>query len=177
LATNPIGSQRIFRSRSRCFRFPARLLLPGAQLPLNIFEPRYLAMFDDALSSDRVIGIIQPALEGRQQQRGGQGSLCCRVSGPDHVLWRNRRWPLRDHAGRHLQVQCARGDEPGRQALPGLLRLRRSVLISTPPMMAQMLTGRPCSPVSGPISTPTIWKPTGVRSSVRAPFHWSIRCR
>jgi hypothetical protein len=35
-------------------------------------------------------------------------------------------------------------------------------------MMAQMSTERPCSKVSRPILTPTIWKPTGVRSSARA---------
>jgi Lon protease-like protein len=37
------------------------LLLPRGQMPLNIFEPRYLAMVDDALrSGDRLIGMIQP---------------------------------------------------------------------------------------------------------------------
>lgn len=36
------------------------LLLPRGQLPLNIFEPRYLAMVDAALGADRVIGMIQP---------------------------------------------------------------------------------------------------------------------
>lgn len=36
------------------------LLLPGGQLPLNIFEPRYLAMIDDALAGDRMIGLVQP---------------------------------------------------------------------------------------------------------------------
>lgn len=36
------------------------LLLPGGQLPLNVFEPRYLQMFDDALRTDRLIGMIQP---------------------------------------------------------------------------------------------------------------------
>lgn len=36
------------------------LLLPRGQLPLNIFEPRYLAMIDDALASHRLIGMIQP---------------------------------------------------------------------------------------------------------------------
>jgi uncharacterized protein len=36
------------------------LLLPRADLPLNIFEPRYLAMVDHALSGDRLIGMIQP---------------------------------------------------------------------------------------------------------------------
>jgi hypothetical protein len=41
------------------------LLLPGGRLPLNIFEPRYLAMFDDALASHRLIGMIQPCEDGR----------------------------------------------------------------------------------------------------------------
>ena len=44
------------------FPLSGALLLPGGQLPLNIFEPRYLAMFDAAMSGNRVIGMIQPAL-------------------------------------------------------------------------------------------------------------------
>lgn len=36
------------------------LLLPHAQLPLNIFEPRYLAMTHDALAGQRLIGMVQP---------------------------------------------------------------------------------------------------------------------
>ena len=36
------------------------LLLPRGQLPLNIFEPRYLAMVDEALRSNRMIGVVQP---------------------------------------------------------------------------------------------------------------------
>jgi uncharacterized protein len=36
------------------------LLLPRALLPLNVFEPRYLAMVADALAGNRLIGIIQP---------------------------------------------------------------------------------------------------------------------
>lgn len=36
------------------------LLLPHGRLPLNIFEPRYLAMVEDALASSRMIGMIQP---------------------------------------------------------------------------------------------------------------------
>jgi Lon protease-like protein len=42
------------------FPLPAALLLPRGQMPLNIFEPRYLAMVDAALAGDRVIGMIQP---------------------------------------------------------------------------------------------------------------------
>ena len=36
------------------------LLLPRGQLPLNVFEPRYLALVDAALSGSRLIGLIQP---------------------------------------------------------------------------------------------------------------------
>ena len=50
------------------FPLPGALLLPRARLPLNIFEPRYLAMLDDALKSDhRLIGMIQP-FESRSPQ-------------------------------------------------------------------------------------------------------------
>ena len=44
------------------FPLPGVLLLPEGHLPLNIFEPRYLAMFDAALAGHRLIGMVQPAL-------------------------------------------------------------------------------------------------------------------
>jgi Lon protease-like protein len=42
------------------FPLPGALLLPRGQLPLNIFEPRYVAMVDDALKGARLVGMIQP---------------------------------------------------------------------------------------------------------------------
>jgi len=43
------------------FPLPGALLLPRARLPLHIFEPRYLAMLDDALKTPaRLIGMVQP---------------------------------------------------------------------------------------------------------------------
>lgn len=43
------------------FPLPGALLLPRARLPLQIFEPRYLAMLDDSMkTSERLIGMIQP---------------------------------------------------------------------------------------------------------------------
>lgn len=42
------------------FPLPEVILLPGGDLPLNIFEPRYLAMVRDAMAGDRLIGMIQP---------------------------------------------------------------------------------------------------------------------
>ena len=41
------------------FPLDGALLLPHGQLPLNIFEPRYLNMIDDAMAGNRLIGIIQ----------------------------------------------------------------------------------------------------------------------
>ena len=42
--------------------FPLRgcILLPRAGLPRNIFEPRYLEMFDDAIAGNRLVAIVQP---------------------------------------------------------------------------------------------------------------------
>ena len=43
------------------FPLEGALLLPRGQMPLNIFEPRYLEMVDDALrDGHRIIGMIQP---------------------------------------------------------------------------------------------------------------------
>lgn len=42
------------------FPLSGALLLPRGQLPLNIFEPRYLEMVDDALRTHRMFGMIQP---------------------------------------------------------------------------------------------------------------------
>ena len=43
------------------FPLPGALLLPRGQMPLNIFEPRYLEMIDDAMADrHRLIGMIQP---------------------------------------------------------------------------------------------------------------------
>ncbi len=42
------------------FPLPGTILLPRGQLPLNIFEPRYLNMIDDAMAGDRIIGMVQP---------------------------------------------------------------------------------------------------------------------
>ncbi len=51
------------------------LLLPSGQLPLNIFEPRYLTMLDDVLAGDRVVGIIQPELLSEVDDEEAQRAL------------------------------------------------------------------------------------------------------
>lgn len=42
------------------FPLPGALLMPRGKLPLNIFEPRYKAMIEDALGTGRMFGMIQP---------------------------------------------------------------------------------------------------------------------
>ncbi len=58
------------------FPLSGALLLPGGQLPLNIFEPRYLAMVEDALAFGRVFGMIQPDYS---QPAGENGPALFRV--------------------------------------------------------------------------------------------------
>jgi Lon protease-like protein len=53
------------------------LLLPRGQLPLNIFEPRYLAMTDDALAGDRMIGMIQPTVPDSPAQNPALYKVGC----------------------------------------------------------------------------------------------------
>lgn len=49
------------------FPLSGALLLPRGQLPLNVFEPRYVQMIDDALKSHRMIGMIQPDPEAGER--------------------------------------------------------------------------------------------------------------
>ena len=80
------------------------ILLPRASLPLNVFEPRYLAMVDWALRHDRIIGIIQPN-GGAEEEESPLGkhfdlrSVGC--AGRLVFLPGVGRWPPRHHADRH----------------------------------------------------------------------------
>lgn len=47
-------------ARIGLFPLSGALLLPSGKLPLNVFEPRYVALLEDALRHDRLIGMIQP---------------------------------------------------------------------------------------------------------------------
>ena len=58
------------------FPLAGALLLPGGRLPLNIFEPRYLALTEDALAAGRVFGMVQP---DPQRPPGATGPALYRV--------------------------------------------------------------------------------------------------
>ena len=45
------------------FPLAGALLLPAGNMPLNVFEPRYLSMIEDAMNGERMIGMIQPRFD------------------------------------------------------------------------------------------------------------------
>jgi Lon protease-like protein len=52
------------------FPLPGALLLPRGRLPLNIFEPRYLAMVEDSLAHGRMFGMIAPNEHAPRAENG-----------------------------------------------------------------------------------------------------------
>ncbi|MDX7951596.1 LON peptidase substrate-binding domain-containing protein [Lichenihabitans sp. Uapishka_5] len=60
------------------FPLDGALLLPRGEMPLNVFEPRYVQMIDDALRGDRLIGMVQPegAAGGDASRPGLYGCGC-----------------------------------------------------------------------------------------------------
>jgi Lon protease-like protein len=59
------------------------LLLPRGQLPLNVFEPRYLALVDTALAGDRLIAMIQPTENEEKVLKPALSAIGCagRITG------------------------------------------------------------------------------------------------
>lgn len=68
-----MGMNAVYKGPEDCplvvpvFPLGGALLLPRGQMPLNIFEPRYIAMIDDAIRTHRVVGVIQPEPESGRQ--------------------------------------------------------------------------------------------------------------
>lgn len=57
------------------FPLEGAVVLPRGQLPLNIFEPRYLTMVKAAMGADRLIGMVQPKPDGSLYDIGGLGRI------------------------------------------------------------------------------------------------------
>lgn len=58
------------------FPLEGAVVMPGAQLPLNIFEPRYLSMVEDSLASHHLIGMIQPGAKTQDEGRSLRPTGC-----------------------------------------------------------------------------------------------------
>ena len=59
------------------FPLDGALLLPTGELPLQIFEPRYLNMIDDVMAGDRMIGMVQTRSGGDRSRPNLAGVGCC----------------------------------------------------------------------------------------------------
>ena len=71
------------------FPLAGALLLPRGKLPLNIFEPRYLAMVQDSLAGGRMFGMIQPD-PGAASRPVWRGAVPGRLPGTAVVVQRDR---------------------------------------------------------------------------------------
>ena len=158
--------------------FPLRraILLPRAMLPLNVFEPRYLAMLDDVMSTSRVLAIVQPA-DGEGRIAAGQVGRAAprRLRRPRHRLSGAGRRAACHLAHRHRPLHAR---ERGRhsQALSPLPHELRALPRRFPAAAARTRsTARASSTRSRPIWTPTRCAPTGRRSPRPPTSGWSTR--
>ena len=68
------------------FPLSGALLLPRSHLPLNIFEPRYLKMIDDALATDRVIAMVQPRFDEPGEDEDEDAPTLCEVGSLGRIV-------------------------------------------------------------------------------------------
>ena len=177
-----IAELRICPQRSPSFRLRGAHPAAAARLPLNVFEPRYLAMVDEVLAGERLIGIVQPAPEaGARNRRAARSSAASRrLRRAPHVLHRDRRRPLSHLADRHRPLRARRGDRGYRQAVPVVRgRTSRITLPTSSPATARTRSTAPrlLATLQELSRAPTISTPTGTASTTPATSGWSTRCR
>lgn len=120
------------------FPLGGAILLPGEILPLNVFEPRYLNMTDDAMATDKLIGIIQTRSGGPQDKPyleavGGAGKIIQHEETDDGryliVLQGLSRFVIRQERDKKSPYRCADVDwsvfEADRRAPEALIEADR----------------------------------------------------
>ena len=118
-----MGMNAVYRGPEDCpsvipvFPLPGALLLPRGQMPLNIFEPRYLAMVDEALKGDRIIGMVQPDADNDGTAPRAE-ALPGRLRRPHHAVRRDRRRALSRHPHRHRALPHRGGAAADRPVPP-----------------------------------------------------------
>ena len=99
------------------FPLDGAVLLPGGRLPLNIFEPRYLNMVDDAMAGARIIGMVQTRGGSREKPKlspvGCAGRITSYTETPDGRYLITLTGVCRFQPGEELPVQT-----PYRQVAP-----------------------------------------------------------
>lgn len=72
--TESLDKVRAATKRLKVFPLPSVVLLPGAAVPLHIFEPRYREMMKDALATDGLVAMAQ-VMPGQEAQLAGRPAL------------------------------------------------------------------------------------------------------
>ncbi|MEK7821053.1 MAG: LON peptidase substrate-binding domain-containing protein [Pseudomonadota bacterium] len=96
------------------------LLLPGGRVPLQIFEPRYLALIDDALGHGRWVGMVQPVTPARDPVPDGAAVFPVGCAGRIMSFAEN-------DDGRYLVILAGESRFRIREELPGRNGFRRVV--------------------------------------------------
>ena len=156
--------------------FPLRgaMLLPGGNLPLNIFEPRYLQMVRDAMQTDRVIGMIQPkadAADGRAPdlyRTGCAGRITNFSETDDGRFLITLTGVCRFDVASELEVAT-----PYRQVTADFARWRHDL---QPERAARRAQGRPGQGAAGLFRPARHRGRLGARSRPRRWPGWSPRC-
>jgi Lon protease-like protein len=122
------------------FPLDGALLLPGGRVPLNIFEPRYLNMVDDAMAADRIIGMIQTRPGGDRERPalapvGCAGRITSYTETPDGRYLITLTGVCRFQPGDELPVQT-----PYRQVRAKFVMYESDL---TPPPAADLFRGTP----------------------------------
>ena len=149
--------------------FPLRAGHPAAAraLPLNVFEPRYLAMLDDVMSTSRVLGIVQPASGDGDESPAGKSVELRRVGCVGRVTAYQELDDGRLAIALTGIARCTlAGEVASRQALSHLSRSASSAsaAISSPAAARTTSTARAFSPRSRPTWRRASSAPTGRRS-------------
>ena len=96
------------------FPLAGALLLPGGRLPLNVFEPRYLALVEDALGQGRLFGMIQPKAEDELYSIGCLGRISSFAETEDGrlviTLSGITRFKVIEEVSKHLAYRSMRVD-------------------------------------------------------------------
>ena len=150
------------------------LLLPRGRLPLNIFEPRYLAMTRDALAGERLIGMVQPRTA--HADAANPPVYPHRLRRPHHQLRETEDGRYPDHADRRLALPHPRGIAARQRLSPrrarlAALRAATSTATAEPGFDRERLVRGAAAAISRRHSI----TPTGRRSSRRRASGWSPR--
>ena len=169
----PDGARQQPARRFPVFPLRGAMLLPGGNLPLNIFEPRYLRMVRDAMQTDRVIGMVQPKADAADDApcelygTGCAGRITNFSETSDGRFLITLTGVCRFDIAAELEVAT-----PYRQVVADFARWRQDLQPVAPPGELKASLHACCAAISTAMGS----RPTGAPSTTRRSPDWSPRC-